>query len=330
MFNALSNLFGRAFIIAFLLPSIYLNSVILAIFYIFVGGKIFLLNTQFDTNIEKGIVLLFLIWFVAIAILALNRPIIRFKAGYARWNPIRILLVIRKREFLALQRKIAAGNKAWDDAEARGEQPSEAILTALAEAKSTMVRDFPHKIELLLPTKLGNRLRAFEVYSLVVYGLNSSVGWSRLLSVVPSDFLKIVEDEKAQMDFWINIWLGGWLGLIFYVYMCVYSKDILHLWVLPIIMLISWSSSESASAAAVRFGILTTSAFDLFRLKLCEQLNMKVPESFEDERKMWELLSQVWIYGSAKTADKLTPYRKVENKAEIPASDENGSHPTSV
>jgi hypothetical protein len=68
---------------------------------------------------------------------------------------------------------------------------------------------------LTLPTRFGNAIRSFEVYSRIIYGLEAIDGWPRLLAVIPADYRQAIDDAKAQVDFWVNIWMGSlliWMG----------------------------------------------------------------------------------------------------------------------
>src|SRR4029079_17509458 len=79
-----------------------------------------------------------------------------------------------------------------------------------------MAGDFPDDEASVLPTKFGNTIRAFEVYSRVVYGIESIYGWSRLLGVGPADYPEMMDNEKAQVDFWVNVWFESCLIVLVY------------------------------------------------------------------------------------------------------------------
>ena len=76
---------------------------------------------------------------------------------------------------------------------------------------------FPDEEAWLLPTSFGNTIRAFEVYPRVMYGLDAIPGWLRILAVIPKDYRESVDNAKAQVDFWLNLWFLSILMIFEYV-----------------------------------------------------------------------------------------------------------------
>jgi hypothetical protein len=66
---------------------------------------------------------------------------------------------------------------------------------------------YPNDPEYILPTRFGNLIRAFETYSLNVYGVDAIPAWHRLSAVIPNDFAGKVDDARAEVNFWINVWV---------------------------------------------------------------------------------------------------------------------------
>lgn len=69
--------------------------------------------------------------------------------------------------------------------------------------KLEIVESFPDQERWLLPTSFGNTIRAFEVYPRVMYGIDSIIGWNRLLGVIPKEYGDLYNDAKTS---------GGFLG----------------------------------------------------------------------------------------------------------------------
>jgi hypothetical protein len=93
-----------------------------------------------------------------------------------------------------LWNKIKAGQYLSEDEEIEFEQKS-------IEFHKT----FPAKRSLLLSTKFGNAIRAFEQYGNEIYGADSVTLWSHLSAVVPKDFASAIGDAKAQVDSLVNL-----------------------------------------------------------------------------------------------------------------------------
>jgi hypothetical protein len=187
-----------------------------------------------------------------------------------------------------------------------------------SHARSALVDRFPHEPGLVLPTRFGNTLRAFEVYSNVVYGLDAVPAWPRLAAIIPSKLGDQIEEAQANVSFWLNLWLGGlilaaievgwaWLGDI----PCWRGA-----W--AVALGASYLFAKCASATAQEWGEYVKSAFDLHRHDLATQLGLAYERSIEDERDMWRTVSRMMIYRDADAAKALDKYRQ-KDEAPTPA-----------
>lgn len=181
-------------------------------------------------------------------------------------------------------------------------------------------KEFPDRVEFVLPTKFGNRFRSFEVYSRVVYGLDAIPAWPRLMMVMPESARLMISHAKMQVDFCINttvvsslaipVWLLSW------VLKCGWSLP----WVLLVVLLLvllSLMGYRMASDAVVGLGELVKSAFDLYRRDLSRALGLEHPKNAEDEVAMWQSVSRMMIYRSAAQYRQLDRFRL--SQAEIDA-----------
>ena len=158
-------------------------------------------------------------------------------------------------------------------------------------------------------TRFGNRLRAFEVYSRIVYGLESIEGWTRLIAVIPADYRQAIEDDKAQLDFWVNLWLGGLLTAALYVALYFWSGLSPERWIPVVALAVAFVAWRGALIAAGEWGNLVMSAFDLFRGDLCKKLGLKMPQTLREEREMWTLMSQTMVFHHKQAAERLSEFR---------------------
>jgi hypothetical protein len=195
-----------------------------------------------------------------------------------------------------------------DAARARGEDPPKSP-PGHAERLHKAVCEFPDNAEFILPTRFGNRFRGFEVYSRVVYGLDAIPAWPRLQAVMPEHARKMLADAKAEVDFCVNLSLGGWLAGLLYLGLAVAAWRLPALWMPVIAVIVGWASYWLATSAAMNFGSYVKSAFDLYRGELASQLGLDLPRSAEAEREMWRAASRMMIYRSAARANDLTRFR---------------------
>jgi hypothetical protein len=320
LFGEFQKLFGRSFAIGFLLPAITISAITEFISTAF-HKPLGLFDAIEKKNAFDAAIIVVFVWLIAVSLLALNGPITRVFVGYGLLNPLRLLRPIALRQYRRLtQRRVALQERIQ-----KSDPVNPRDMEQLGVIRWTLARDFPHEEALIMPTRFGNIVKAAEVYSLVIYGIDSSYGWSRLVAVVPGDYMKFFEDEKAQMDFWINSSLNGMLCAILYAGFALATNQVTDFWLFPAAILASYISNRFATSSARRWGMLFMTAFDLYRSDLSEKLNLTRPETLEQERSMWTTVSQVWIYRSIGSSNRMSSYLKdgrcakeVNKKAESP------------
>jgi hypothetical protein len=223
-----------------------------------------------------------------------NTFLIRRLEGYG-W-PFNKLPILRDRQlngYRDVAYKIEDYDDNWEDFLAAGP-------AALAKARNernrllrSMVADFPDNENDVLPTSVGNIIRAFEVYPRVTYGLDSIPGWPRLLGVIPDGYLKHAHDSKAKLDFCVNsIYLAG--GLLLTIIICMlWSRQPAWLvfWFVADVFLIFllWKMIKHA---AISWGNFIKSCFDLYIDDLAGQLGYSAPLSKET----WANITQAFLF----------------------------------
>lgn len=144
----------------------------------------------------------------------------------------------------------------------------------------------------LLPTRLGNILRAGEQYGRYRYGADAILVWPRLYHLLPAEFVSDVEEFRAQLEFllvvslwWIafssatGIWLviGGAPPALFLV---TFTGG----------MVLAYAAYVSALPAAVEYAEQIRAGTDLYRLELLSQLRITAPENLRSEQLRCEAL----------------------------------------
>jgi hypothetical protein len=264
-------------------------------------------------------VVLGVVWVTAIALLAINRPYIRFLEGYGgKSNPLNLWLGDRaKRRFdehvvptLELQKEIEKARK-------EGAEPTvtEEHTTRLRQA----VEQYPDERTWVLPTKFGNKYRAIEVYPRVVYGLEAVVAWDRLEALMPENFRNSLAGARAQMDFAVNLMLAGFLVLALYIGLAVTHRSLPAVWLPAGLLLILIFGYSAALSSLTIYGNRVKSAFDLFRSELADDLGLALPRSTSEEREMWRDASRMMTYRSSDAWDRLEKYRKSESSSDTEA-----------
>ena len=145
------------------------------------------------------------------------------------------------------------------------------------------------------PTRLGNALRAAESYpgDKQRWGLDAAFWWPRLYLILPDSARGQVDDARASLDQLVVLTM---LSAVFGVVALALSCHWLNLSVGVSCgigaLLLSRCSYLSAVTAAGVFGELVRSSYDLFRGDLLAKLGWPMPATLADERRLWTALSQ--------------------------------------
>jgi hypothetical protein len=171
----------------------------------------------------------------------------------------------------------------------RAEMPAAAELAAMAEAESRLRRLFPSDPAWLLPTRLGNALRAAETRAGEPYGLDAVVAWPRLYPLLPDGVRALVDDQRDGLD------LAARFCAVFAAAAAV-SMALLapHGWWLLVpaaCLALARLSYRGAVAAAIAYGEGIRAAIDLHRFDLLTAMHLPLPATLEQERAVNEQLS---------------------------------------
>lgn len=318
MFGELPKMFGRGFVVGYLLPTALITAAIAlslhAVGYIQVD--MVLKKTVVDAD-EKVLAIrlglgVAILWVLALVLLVINFPLIRILEGYGRINPARLWewwphylfdTMAPRLGALDQKRKTGPANEA-EDSERR-------------TLRERLAVELPERKDLILPTRFGNVVRAFERYPQIIYGIEPIRTWMRLQAVIPQDYGQMLDDAKTMLDFYVNLWFGAILvaaivfgGLLHDCYLTLSSPYAAASGVTIVIALMTAvGSAKQAQGTAAQWGELVKGAFDLYRGELCKQLGLEMPASIDQERKMWEAMGQTMLYRQADYANKLTEFR---------------------
>lgn len=180
--------------------------------------------------------------------------------------------------------------------------PQEEARVAVADWRLRRSYPAPHR---LLPTALGNALRAAEDVPYQRYGLDGVVIWPRLYPLLPPSMTGILTDRRNQLDLAARFCAVFLLCAIFSLFF-LYS----HGWWLLVpafMLLLARLSYRGAVAAAVAYGESVQSAFDLYRFELHKALRIPAPSNLQAEKKTNQLITRFLRQGIADELE-LLPY----------------------
>jgi hypothetical protein len=166
-------------------------------------------------------------------------------------------------------------------------------LATMSDAASEL-RLLPPR-EHLMPTRLGNALRAAEVRAGEPYGLDAVVAWPRLYPLLPDPVRAVVDGQRDALD--VNARFCS-----IFAAAAVISAALLvtHGWwlLVPVgCLVLAWLAYRAAVASAVAYGESIRTAVDLHRFTLLGALHLPLPATPEEERELNRKLSRFLLQG---------------------------------
>jgi hypothetical protein len=163
--------------------------------------------------------------------------------------------------------------------------------------------DYPLRAADVMPTRLGNILRAAEDHALDRYGINAIVVWPRLYVLLPDRFTIVLAAAKTPIDLMAVI---GTLAAAFTVAGTTIAAIMLP-WFVALAcfvggLLVVRLAYEGAVQAARPYAELVRAGFDVHRGLLLDAMDMRRPRSYGEERGQWRQLSHLWLQGAPEGA----------------------------
>lgn len=306
MLANLPKLIGRGFVLGFLLPAT------LFCLYLQFQGIVLTSTQSFDEqlDISKLTPIIFFSLVVAVLLMALNRGIIRILEGYGRLNPFSFLTPWRKRLYARDVEPLYA--EAQRVERARSENPTvQPNILGFRAKLSNAVDAYPDQQELVLPTRFGNAMRAFEIYSRVLYGLDAIPAWPRLFMILPQSVQNQVRDSRAMLDFNANLFVLSLIAAALTIFHIYFAGPPPHVWLALLGLGITATYAWMALPGYARqWGDIIKSSFDLYRDRLAKQLGLAIPSSSEVERQMWRQVSRAMVFRSSAAIDMLDRFKR--------------------
>ncbi|MCA2216311.1 hypothetical protein [Jidongwangia harbinensis] len=142
--------------------------------------------------------------------------------------------------------------------------------------------DLPADNALVLPTTLGNVLRAGELRAGSRYGYETATAWRRLFKIATPDAQGEVRDTRNQLDSAARLCITGLLCVPVTTWLLWSHQN----WLLVPLgcYLFAWAAYRAAIAAARRFCDALAVAFDMHHLELWDALSLPRPKTLLAER----------------------------------------------
>jgi hypothetical protein len=313
MLSTLPKLADKSFILGFFLPSLLFIAALLALFVDIPWAKTTLDAATDASSLEKLVVFIIAVWILAVLMLLVNRVQYQILEGI-RWpvSKLRGLKIGQTEALEELRRRrdtLRQRQKTIKPFPRSEYQELQRILRDLS-------LNFPRDATLLLPTRFGNAIRAFEHYANDVYGADSVTIWPHLNSVVPKQFHDALGDARSQVDCLVNIGFFSTIialtaiGRLLWnigtsIHVTPFTLYLDRVFVLSnLYLVIGAFAAAFFSILAYQLSIerihswgrLVRAAFDCYLPALAKRLGYELPKTADGQRKFWTEVSQRVIY----------------------------------
>jgi len=279
----LGGLFDRRFWTAYWMP-VFIGFLLLASIIAIHYGMVAMLRRWLEMNATEQTVLAFsallTITMFAYLLQALTSPLMRFYEGYA------------------LPRRLAEWSKAGQENQVNrliAGMNDPANKSSASDARNRYTY-FPENLKRLRPTRFGNTLTAAEEHAYNMLKLDSVLWWPRLFPLLPENFREQVNTALVPVVGLLNLCTALILlatfgsGFIFWTDQRWWLFGL----ILPGGLVLARFCYIAAIHAAVSYGNLIRTAFDLYRHNILKQMGIFVPTNVDDEVYLWRALN-IWI-----------------------------------
>jgi hypothetical protein len=177
---------------------------------------------------------------------------------------------------------------------------------------------YPTSDEQVVPTTLGNTIRAFEAYGWDKYRLDSQTFWSELEALVPEPLRVAIERARVPVDFAVSfVYLSALVALISLVGALLGDAQVKLFVITAVALALSpiwyWVAVVSTSEWYASVQALV----NLGRSPLAQAMDLQIPATLEEERRMWEALT---IFVSSEEPDSAIVLDSYRNRHARPQS----------
>jgi len=215
----------------------------------------------------------------------LQLPVLRLLEGYWPWPFRRLRFWLARRVVKRLEKK----EEEWQTLVAIEPEERGAEQQAEYARLDAQLARYPVDPRHLMPTRLGNILRAAEEYPLVRYGLTTGICWPRLWLAIPKEARDTLSQARQRLNGAARLFVWGLLFAVWTVWAW---------WAVPAALVVAVAAYWGMLHAAGVYGDLVRSAFDLYRFALYEQVRWPLPDEPQREDVAGRQLSEYLFRGT--------------------------------
>ncbi|MFE3019161.1 hypothetical protein [Streptomyces sp. NPDC059256] len=174
-----------------------------------------------------------------------------------------------------------------------------AVILAARQAAQRLDHEYPPMDANVLPTVLGNGLRALWAGVGRSHGWSADAAWPRLYAVLPDSTRLLVDDARNALDQALALTTVWVLTAVAGLPLLIPAGWWILLTAIPLALAVL--SHRGALAAVPMYRATVQNAFDLHRLDLLRALHLPMPADTTAERVLASGLCDAWHRGTALT-----------------------------
>lgn len=266
-----------------------------------------------------GLLILAPIIILSYLLIALNSYLINFYSGYSFLHNLPLISKLQLRKAKKLWHKIkSARSEILKLEKRRRKSPKEKELLEKLKNEyysnaSYYNLNFPPVEAGIMPTQLGNILRASEAYAGTHYGLDAVAFWPLLMAVIPEKYQEKIDSARNELSFLLNLSFLSTVFLIVAGSASIFIRlnpllanistfpalalEYRFLLAMAISFILILFFNRVSLYSALSYGSVIRSAFDLYRLDLLEKFRIKLPKNSVEEFYIWKNIGELIVLG---------------------------------
>lgn len=302
--------FGKSVVLGIYLPVVLVLSAWVLIVEPIIPASISIfqrLSIQADEKAWQVLGVLLLSMIFTALLYNLNNRVVNLLEGYPLMTSILggLLLARHAKEVSTIDRKLLAAHAVLSDSSIN---TNETLLLQIRARYRELISSrnrFPYKTEYLLPTRLGNIIRAFETYPEMQYGMGGVTLWPALTGVLDDMTRGQIEEARTAFGFTVNSTvicaIGALYGAGLSLYLVVNGlTDAVEMTLSAtfVFLLLTVLAYRATVPTAAAWGEYVKRAFDTFREPLLKKYGInRLPNDIYEERRLWRLITQQILAG---------------------------------
>ena len=273
---------------------------------------------------QNGLIILLIATMMGFTLTSLNTYVYKLFEGYIfpqYLKPLQRIELVRARQ---IKRKRDLLNRKIQQTERWKQNWLQASMPAYQKNKMKRIDDrigrwtnlrdalaadydqrYPPLESQIMPTRLGNILRAAESYPQDRYHVDAVALWPRMVWAIDKEYMSNVDAANDQCSFLLNscllsaiFTLLSWaVSLYLWLDLIKSSSSVAYLLTGVVTLIMAWFFYTASLLNVNKYGNLIRSSYDLFRFNLLEKLHLKLPVDIDDEKPLWKRVSDFTTIG---------------------------------